>query len=161
MKRGFTLIELILVVAIVGIFTTAILAVVNPSQQVLKANDGRRKSDLSQIQRGLEAYYQDNGRYPLASGQKIYTTALIDWGTSWQPYMNVLPKDPTSSRQYIYYVSSDGQSYVVYASLERGTVDPQACNGGSACATIATFGISATACGGTCNYAVSSPDINP
>lgn len=161
MRKGFTLIELILVAAIVGIFATAILAVVNPSQQVLKANDGRRKSDLNQIQRGLEAYYQDNGRYPQASSQKIYTTQTINWGTSWQPYMNVLPKDPTSSRSYIYYVSSDGQSYVVYASLERGTVDPQACNGGSACNTIGTFGISPTACGGTCNYAVSSADINP
>ena len=159
--KGFTLIELILVAGIFGIFAVGIMAVANPSQQVLKANDGRRKADLTQIQRGLEGYYQDNGRYPQATSNKISTPAVIEWGASWQPYMNVLPKDPHSPRTYVYYVSSDGQSYLLYASLERGTVDPQACNGGAACTSLSTYGIAATACGGTCNYAVASADINP
>lgn len=159
--RGFTLIELILVAGIFGLFALGIMAVANPSQQVLKANDARRKADLAQIQRGLEAYYQDNGRYPASQNNKIYTTAPLNWGSSWQPYMNILPKDPSSSRVYVYYATSDGQSYILYASLERGAKDPQACNNGDPCSSLSMYGIAPTACGGTCNYAVASADINP
>ena len=101
-RSGFTLIELILVVAIFGIFTAGIIAVVNPAQQILKANDGKRKSDLEQIQRALESYYHDSGRYPSVSSNKIYTISVINWGSSWQPYMNVLPKDPSGARAYVY-----------------------------------------------------------
>lgn len=160
-SRGFTLIELILVTGVIGIFAAGVLAVLSPGQQVLKANDVRRKSDLGQIQRALEAYYQDNGRYPSASANKIFTTSSINWGTSWQPYMNVLPKDPVSTHTYVYYASSDGQSYILYASLERGGKDPQACNGGNACASLTTYSVSQNACGTTCNYGIASPDITP
>lgn len=160
-NKGFTLIELILVAGIFGIFAAGIVAVMNPSDQVLKANDARRKSDLTEIQRALETYYQDNGRYPVASGNKIFTTSLIDWGTSWQPYMNVLPDDPNGSNSYVYYSTPDGQSYILYASLERGSKDPDACNSGNACTSLSTYGINPTGCGGTCNYAVGSSDMRP
>ncbi len=97
-QKGFTLIELILVTAVVGIFAAGIIAVINPSQQVHKANDAKRKSDLGTLQRALEAYYADNGRYPQAINNKIYTTMTVNWGTSWLPYIDLLPKDPSSGR---------------------------------------------------------------
>lgn len=160
-RAGFTLIELILVAAIFGIFVSAIVVVVNPREQILKANDAKRKSDLAQIQRALESYYQDNGRYPVSSANKIFTTQLISWGTPWQPYMNVLPKDPTTTDSYVYYALPDGQSYILYATLERGGKDPQACNGGAACSSLSTYGIDQNACGGVCNYAAASANIVP
>lgn len=165
-RKGFTLIELILVVAIIGIFSAGVLAAINPSQQVQKANDSRRKTDLEMIQRALEAYYADNGRYPTSSTNEIVNNSIVVvWGSSWQPYMDTLPKDPDSNRRYVYGVSADGQTYGLYASLERGT-DAQACHSnGSACDSLATFGIStqpATSCkGGICNYGVTSANINP
>lgn len=159
--KGFTLIELITVGAIFGVLAGGIIAVANPREQFLKANDARRKSDLASIHRSLEAYFQDNGRYPQSTNNRIYTTTQINWGSSWQPYMNVLPKDPVGSRSYAYYASVDGQSFVLYASLERGGKDPQACNGGNACTSLANYGIPQRACGGTCNYAISSPNLTP
>ncbi|HVZ58754.1 MAG TPA: type II secretion system protein GspG [Patescibacteria group bacterium] len=166
---GFTLIELILVTGILAIFAVGLMAIINPSSQIFKANDARRKSDLAQIQRALEAYYQDNGRYPSSSSNHIFTTVQINWGSSWEPYMSVVPKDPSASRNYVYFASSDGQSYVLYASLEKGT-DAQACNGGNPCKSLngATvpgnsmiIPVTTNACGGTCNYGVASPDITP
>ncbi|HVZ66894.1 MAG TPA: type II secretion system protein GspG [Patescibacteria group bacterium] len=159
---GFTLIELVVSIGILAIFSTFLVAVLNPFEQFKKAADTQRKSDLAQIQRGLEAYYQDYGRYPTASANKIvYNAAALNWGSSWAPYMDVLPKDDASGKNYVYVVSGDGQSYWLYTSLDRGAHDPQACNSGAACDGLALNGIAANACGGTCNYGVSSPNVSP
>lgn len=163
--KGFTLIELILVTAIIGLFAAGVIAVINPSQQVNKANDAKRKSDLATIQRALEAYYADNGRYPQAINNKIYAkNATVNWGTSWQPYIDLLPKDPSTGRTYVYGTSADGQRYGVYASLEKAS-DPQLCNtNGSACSSLSTFGINASpgsSCGKICNFGVTSADLSP
>ena len=170
-SNGFTLIELIVVIAIIAVLTTATIATLNPFGQFQKASDSRRKSDLSQLQKALEAYYQDKGSYPLNATQCSYQMMgnngdgndCIEWGRSWQPYMTVVPQDPTATNKYVYYSppSSNGQSYYIYANLSRGGSDPQACNGGNACTSLATYGIPATACGGTCNFGVSSPNISP
>ena len=162
-SKGFTLIELILVTAIFGLFAAGVIAVINPSSQVAKANDARRKTDLAQIQRSLESYYQDNGRYPPSSpiDYKINPGGKIEWGSSWQPYMNIVPRDPSGGRNYTYYASANGQTYVLYASLERGTKDPDACQGAYGCPNLGTFGIPQRACGQICNYGVSSSDVNP
>lgn len=159
-NRGFTLIELIIVFAILGMMAAAVIAVLNPFAQFQKANDARRKADLSQIQKALESYYQDNGKYPdnaSASDYRIMNEsgAIINWGGSWQPYMNILPKDPTTG--YTYLFVSNGQTYYLYASLERGNKDPQVCNSGNRCTNAP---VNAN-CGGTCNYGVASADVNP
>ena len=160
--KGFTLIELIVVVGILSILAVVGIAALNPVEQFKKASDSRRKSDLAQIQKAVEVYYQDNGSYPLSDSYMITIpaqsggTTIIDWGKSWIPYMNILPKDPANSKNYVY--SSTGQSYFIYASLDREGKDPQACNGGVACEKLP----SGASCGsGTCNYGVTSPNVSP
>lgn len=169
---GFTLIELIVVIAIIALIATASMAVLNPFSQFQKARDSRVKSDLSQIQKALETYYEDNGKYPLNATSCTYQifgnngdgNDCIEWGRSWQPYMNVMPKDPNSTNRYVYYVSSNRQSYYIYANLSRGQADPNACSG-SFCSSLTTNGISSTACGTTtgvyCNYGATSPNVSP
>ena len=61
-ERGFTLIELIVVIAIVGILTT--LAVANVASSIKRARDSERINSLKQLQTALELYYQDHGSYP-------------------------------------------------------------------------------------------------
>lgn len=160
-SKGFTLIELIIVAAIIALVATATMAVLNPFTQFQKARDARIKSDLAQIQKSLESYYQDKGGYPSSTAAyKILDGVTINWGSSWQPYMNVLPKDATSGHTYVYY-SLGGQSYYIYANLNRGAADLQACNKGAACTSLSGNGISSVACGGTCNFGVSSPNVSP
>ena len=172
-KKGFTLIELIVVIGILAILATVGLVALNPLAQFQKATDARRKSDLAQIQKALETYYQDNGSYPLSSvtaplykiqvpGQTTPTT--IDWGKQWQPYMNLVPQDPNSYRHYVYY--STGQSYFLYASLDRGNMDPQSCQGmddasNNECLSIQRNGIAPDACGGPCNFGATTPNVSP
>ncbi len=139
---------------------TFLLVVVNPFEQFKKASDTQRKSDLAQIQRALEAYYQDHGQYPTSSSFKIVNNSTpVSWGSTWSPYINALPKDPSPTKNYAYVSLASGQSYELYASLDRANKDPQACKSdGSAC----DGAVSASAtCGGICNYGVSSPNISP
>ncbi len=168
--QGFTLIELLVVIAIIGILAVAIMTLVNPVAQFQKANDARRKSDLSQLQKTLEAYYSDNGSYPPHSTSgtlyRLFPGSMYDWGSTWTAYDTTLPKDPSSnSRNYAYYASAGGQSYYLYASLERGSQDPQVCTSGGTgiCSSISSNSISTTACGAsvTCNYGVTSSNVSP
>lgn len=165
LSSGFTLIEVLITLTLIGVMATGIIVALNPLVQLQKAQDAKRKSDLSQIQKALETYYQDNGRYPLSSSDhkiKGLDNNAVAWGSSWLPYMSVLPKDPSSSKSYVYFSSSsDRQTYYIYASLDRGGNDPQACfASGNSCVSSATNNV-ATACGGNCNYGVSSPNVSP
>lgn len=168
-KRGFTFIELIVVIAILGILSAIALSVLNPLEQFKKSMDIQRKNDIAQIQRAVEAYYQDFGKYP--SNNTNYEMVVmvsgvqtsLSWGSSWSPYMDVVPKDPTSSKKYIYSASSDQQSYWLYVSLDRGAKDPQACNtDGTACPNVPNNGL--VTCGlatDYCNFGASSPNQSP
>ncbi len=149
--RGFTLIELLIVMAVIGVLAASVLFILNPLEQLAKAHDSSRKNDLSQIQNALESYYSDNGSYP----------PTVSFGGSFSPYMTKVPNDPKDPETvYVYYLSADGQSYYLYASLER-SVDSGACNAGAACVSLSANSLSETACGKICNYGVSSPNVTP
>ncbi|MFH1551302.1 MAG: type II secretion system protein [bacterium] len=61
-KRGFTLVELLVVIAIIGILSSIVLVSVDSARA--KARDIRRISDVKEIQKLLELYYDENERYP-------------------------------------------------------------------------------------------------
>lgn len=128
---GFTLIEILVAIAIIGVLASFTIANFAGSQQ--KVRDSQRKNDLNQIQTALVSYFQDNGSFPsitvgntkVAAG-KISDTNLV---SLLAPYINKLPSDPLVSQNPLfpqnYYYQSDGASYRLYAKLENCN-DPQA-----------------------------------
>lgn len=62
-QRGYTLIEMLIVVSIIALLSGAILASVRQGR--IKARDAKRKSDLRQIQTALALYYDTYGNYPV------------------------------------------------------------------------------------------------
>lgn len=164
-KKGFTLIEIVLVVAIISILSVGVVAVINPLTQINKANDAKRKADLSTIQKVIEQYYQDMGRYPpVMSANDFRIKGLngqpVNWGSSWSPYINLMPKDPKSNKKYVYYSTPDGQAYYLYASMDS-TNDKSLCNQTGTCSGLLTNGIPGNSCGDICNFGITSPNVSP
>lgn len=170
MTKGFTLIEIIIITGVIGVLVIAAVVLFDPITKSEKANDSRRKSDLAQIQKVLQQYYKDFGKFPPNPGNCLQDAIkckivrldgrTVEWGESFNPYIKILPKDPSKNKTYIYYVKTDRQSYYMYANLDRGQ-DSKACNSGLACSSLDLNGLSPTACGGICNYGVSSGNVTP
>jgi len=125
---GFTLIELIVVIGVVAVLSTALLSVLNPVEQIHKARDTQRRGDLSKIQAALEFVRSDFGCYPASgcSGPSLDSVPcnekLVDT-TSGVTYLDRMPCDPTTKNKY-YYSSTNGSTYTLTACLERLS-DPQ------------------------------------
>lgn len=105
-KKGFTLLELIIVIAIIGILAT--LGMTSYTASLQKSSDSKRKSDLNQIQVALELYKQDFGSYPLTtncSGSWANSSDTTHCGLdsfTWLPgltssYMKTVPNDPKNT----------------------------------------------------------------
>jgi len=123
-KKGFTLMEIMVVIVIMGILAVAAMGSFIPSQR--KSRDMKRKGDLAGISKALELFYNDNGSYPLGNNGLIAAcnNALedCDWGTGRMEnadelYMATIPKDP--KRNFEYYYLSDGTHFQLYAKLEN------------------------------------------
>lgn len=59
-KKGFTLVELLIVIAILGLLAVVVLIAINPVQQLARTRDSGRKSAVTQIGHAMEAYATTN-----------------------------------------------------------------------------------------------------
>ncbi len=113
---GFTLIELMVVVAIIGILTA--LVTVNLQDARERARDVQRKSDLKAIQQALELYKNDRipQTYPATAS---WRTDLTTGG-----YIKAIPADPTFASSgawsdYVYTRGSDPLLFTLVSCLEN------------------------------------------
>ena len=65
-KKGFTLIEILVVIAILGLMASIIMA--STASARMKSRDAKRKADLRQMATMMEMYYNQYGYYPAPSG---------------------------------------------------------------------------------------------
>lgn len=108
-QKGFTLLELLIVIVIIGILIALVLP--NLINGPIRARDVRRKQDLNAISSGLEQYYNDNQAYP-------DTLATLTTGN----YLKTIPNDPKSGT-YVYTPLPAGgpvyTSFTLQATLEN------------------------------------------
>jgi len=62
--NAFTLVELLIVIALIAILSVAVLATINPIEQSNKARDARVQNDAAEIMNAYERYYASNSKYP-------------------------------------------------------------------------------------------------
>lgn len=114
---GMSLIEILIVVAIIGVLGAALT--LGFTRQLSRARDAQRKDHLEDIRVAFEDYYNDNQCYPpLATLTECGSTAL-------DPYLKEIPCDPVDERPYVYFsLGGDVCSgYRVLVRLEN-TNDP-------------------------------------
>lgn len=104
-QSGFTIVELVVVVLVVGILLTLTLPNLFSTQQ--RARDDTRKNDLRNIQQALETYHNDTVSYPTT----VEGLAVLS-----PDYINTIPSDPNGGS---YSYESDGATYTLTADLEN------------------------------------------
>lgn len=94
-QHGFTLLEIMVVVAIIAILSTVV--VLNLVGKVDEASVARAKSDIQTLTSALQLYKMDNFTYPTTQ-QGLEALQARPSGNppapNWKPYVSKLPKDP-------------------------------------------------------------------
>ena len=93
-NNGFTLIELMIVVLIIGILSGVTLSVLNSGGIRQKAKDTQRTADIKRIQTALELYFSDHRGYPKSS---VWISANTGLSSLVGPYIDKIPTDPSGS----------------------------------------------------------------
>ena len=155
MKKSFTLIELMIVIAILAILAALISG--NFITSLKKGRDAKRKSDFEQIKNALEMFYEDKKHYPssLQFGGKLCENTCA---SGEKVYMQLVPKDPLTTGNYQYQSDANGTYFRLFSCIENvndtsSNVSQTGYSGGPAnCGT----GVCAI-----CKYTVSSTNIAP
>lgn len=115
-ERGFTLVELLVVISIIGVLATLVLLQLGTARA--RSRDTKRIADVSQIRTAAEEYFEDNsGSYP---------NAISDANLGKYLSGGKVPKDPLTgvAYSYAYHTGSSGKvdGYHIWAQLEQTAV---------------------------------------
>ena len=116
-ERGFTLIEMMIVVAIIAILVT--ILVPNLMRARAQAQTAACEGNLKEIATALELYETDHDAYPQSGNADASNTDL-------EPYLQQTPVDPAAGpgQPYTFTVTNDGTDTPSYVITCPGTHDP-------------------------------------
>jgi len=121
MKKGFTLLELLIVIGILAILSTTMILVINPAQLLKKARDSQRIADLSTVKTAIAYYITETSSPSIGTVNNTFsdvatascfgaasgTQALTTGGAGWIPInfdgmtggspIGSLPTDPNKT----------------------------------------------------------------
>lgn len=112
LMRGFTLIEILLVIGIIAVLATVVVVALDPATRFKDARDSRRLSDIQSILSAVQQYIVDNkgalpsgldtterqigtgGACSISGNCSVTTDACLDMSTDLARYLKSLPTDP-------------------------------------------------------------------
>lgn len=174
-QGGFTLVELLVVIAIIAILAAVVVLIINPLELTRRGRDAARLSDLANLQNAINVAVQEStgsgtvsvlcsqsGTYP-CTGSSQTGTRTTD-GTGWvkanlsiQKSVSVptLPVDPVNSATYHYTYCADKDSWEIGTVLESAQQAPKMSSDGGSNNNIYEVGSNLTLMppsGGSCTY---------
>lgn len=137
--RGFTLVELLVVIAIIAILAVIVGVVINPIELRRRSNDAARLSDMANLQQAINVAAQEatvsgaeilcfnttapctESTYPLSAGTRRSDGSgwvKVNLSAQKSVSMPTLPIDPINDSTYKYTYYSDGNGWEINAVLE-------------------------------------------
>jgi prepilin-type N-terminal cleavage/methylation domain-containing protein len=120
-NKGFTLIEILAAVAIVGILSSFVVIQMNGAANATK--DTKRKADIDLIKNAIISYRSENFSTTPAETCNLEDCTTLP--TALSAFIATLPTDP-DGQSYVY--SSDGTDCTLYATLSDGTIYRYSCD---------------------------------
>ena len=146
-KRGFTLLEILLVIAAIGILAVIVLVAINPNRQIAQVRNAERRSEINTIYKAIEQYLIDNKGYPsgiIETSKNICNTGLrskiddlpalnycdgkADLRVLVPTYLAAIPVDPSAVNYQVSINSSNKKICVNAPSAELGEIILINCN---------------------------------
>lgn len=160
-SSGFTLVELMIVVAILAIIMVIVASNFNSIGIFNKARDAQRKKDLGRIKVAFEEYFNDRGCYPDATMVTSLNLQSSCQTGVFSPWLSNWPCDPNKSPYRVFvdnplFSGSCSKWYKVMTMLEN-KLDTNIPSGWSYLSTI-VVGNNITS--EMVNYGISSPNVN-
>jgi len=110
MKKGFTLLELLIVIGILAILSTTMILVINPAEMLRKARDSQRIADLSTLKTAI-GFYITNAFNP-SIGSDAYSYSVV---------ANTTCAGRTTTSTALQLVNGTGWIPVNFATLSGGS----------------------------------------
>lgn len=130
MKKGFTIIELLVVSALVALLASIVFTAITGTRA--RSRDSRRETDIKEIQNALNLYSVNNRAFPICASEVVVngsadclSAQLLAAGA-----MSQVPVDPLGKASgtcgdatgYVYCYVSDGIVYTLRHHLETNSI---------------------------------------
>jgi type IV pilus assembly protein PilA len=134
-EKGFTLLEILLVIAAIGILAAIVLIAINPNKQIAQARNTARKVDINTLEKALRQYSIDNAgqlpngilnQYKVICRQGITDPSCINLDVLIPTYIAAIPRDTQSNTintGYSLAVNPNNNNVSIIANLAEQVVE--------------------------------------
>jgi prepilin-type N-terminal cleavage/methylation domain-containing protein len=128
-SKGFTLLEILLVIAAIGILAAIVLVAINPNRQIAQARNAQRRADINTIYKAIEQYLIDTGSYPAGITTTLKdicingnTTNCVDLGVIVPDYLAGIPVEPAGGAYRVSINEENNRIRVRASNAEQGQI---------------------------------------